>query len=106
MPSTSTDGRATRKTWGEVSCTCSMQANRPDERRGSIFAAVAKSGRFCARICSVPLFGRNQATPPTAEEQRAAEVDLERIRQGGILLGAEERLKRVAAASTPFFTSD
>jgi uncharacterized protein YbjQ (UPF0145 family) len=54
----------------------------------------------------VPLFGRNQATPPTAEEQRAAEVDLERIRQGGIPLGAEERLKRVAAASTPFFTSD
>ncbi|HYB28677.1 MAG TPA: heavy metal-binding domain-containing protein [Solirubrobacteraceae bacterium] len=37
---------------------------------------------------------------------RAAEVDLERIRQGGIPLGAEERLKRVATASTPFFTSD
>jgi uncharacterized protein YbjQ (UPF0145 family) len=36
----------------------------------------------------------------------AAEADLERIRQGGIPLGAEERLKRVAAASTPFFTSD
>ena len=54
----------------------------------------------------MPLFGKNQATPPTAEEQRAAEVDLERIRQGGIPLGAEQRLKRVAAASTPFFTSD
>lgn len=54
----------------------------------------------------MPLFGRNQATPPTEEEQRAAEVDLERIRQGGIPLGAEQRLKRVAAASTPFFTSD
>jgi uncharacterized protein YbjQ (UPF0145 family) len=33
-------------------------------------------------------------------------VDLERIRQGGIPLGAEERLKRIATASTPFFTSD
>ncbi|MDE3133153.1 MAG: heavy metal-binding domain-containing protein [Acidobacteriota bacterium] len=57
-------------------------------------------------IWAVPLFGRNQATPPTDEERRAAEVDLERIRQGGIPLGAEQRLKRVAAASTPFFTSD
>ena len=26
--------------------------------------------------------------------------------QGGIPLGAEQRLKRIAAASTPFFTSD
>ena len=51
-------------------------------------------------------FGRNRPKPPTDEERRAAEVDLERIRQGGIPLGAEERLKRVAAASTPFFTSD
>jgi uncharacterized protein YbjQ (UPF0145 family) len=51
-------------------------------------------------------FGRRTAPPPTEEEKRAAEVDLERIRQGGIPLGAEERLKRVAAASTPFFTSD
>jgi uncharacterized protein YbjQ (UPF0145 family) len=33
-------------------------------------------------------------------------VDLDRIRQGGIPLGAEERLKRIATASTPFFTSD
>lgn len=33
-------------------------------------------------------------------------MDLERIRQGGIPLGAEQRLKRVGAASTPFFTSD
>lgn len=43
---------------------------------------------------------------PTEEERRAAEVDLERIRQGGIPLGAEERLKRTAAATAPFFTSD
>ncbi len=51
-------------------------------------------------------FGRHRPPAPTDEERRAAEVDLERIRQGGIPLGAEERLKRVASASTPFFTSD
>ncbi len=51
-------------------------------------------------------FGRNRPTPPTDEELRAADIDLERIRQGGIPVGAEERLKRVASASTPFFTSD
>jgi uncharacterized protein YbjQ (UPF0145 family) len=51
-------------------------------------------------------FGRHRPPAPTEEERRAADVDLERIRQGGIPLGAEERLKRVATASTPFFTSD
>jgi len=51
-------------------------------------------------------FGRRKAPAPTEEERRSAEVDLERIRQGGIPLGAEERLKRIATASTPFFTSD
>lgn len=51
-------------------------------------------------------FGRHRPPAPTDEERRAAEVDLDRIRQGGIPLGAEERLKRVATASTPFFTSD
>ena len=51
-------------------------------------------------------FGRRRAPAPTDEERRAAEVDLERIRQGGIPLGAEERLKRISTASTPFFTSD
>jgi uncharacterized protein YbjQ (UPF0145 family) len=51
-------------------------------------------------------FGRHRPPAPTDEERRAAEVDLERIREGGIPLGAEARLKRVATASTPFFTSD
>jgi uncharacterized protein YbjQ (UPF0145 family) len=51
-------------------------------------------------------FGRRKPPAPTEDERRAAEVDLERIRQGGIPLGAEERLKRVATSSTPFFTSD
>lgn len=57
-------------------------------------------------IRAVPLFGRHQTERPSEEDQRAAEVDLERIRQGGIPLGAEQRLKRIATASTPFFTSD
>src|ERR1700761_637428 len=48
-------------------------------------------------------FGRER---PSEEEQQAAEVDLQRIREGGIPLGAEERLKRVGAAKLPFFTSD
>lgn len=51
-------------------------------------------------------FGRHRPPAPTDDERRSAEVDLERIRKGGIPLGAEERLKRVATASTPFFTSD
>jgi uncharacterized protein YbjQ (UPF0145 family) len=54
----------------------------------------------------VPPFGRNRPPTPTEEERRAAEVDLERIRQGGIPLGAEQRLKRVGSAKAPFFTSD
>jgi uncharacterized protein YbjQ (UPF0145 family) len=54
----------------------------------------------------MPLFGRNRPQPPSDEQRRAAEVDLERIRDGGIPLGAEQRLKRVASASAPFFTSD
>jgi uncharacterized protein YbjQ (UPF0145 family) len=43
---------------------------------------------------------------PTTEEQEAAAVDLERIRGGGIPLGAEQRLQRVGADKSPFFTSD
>ena len=54
----------------------------------------------------MPLFGSKRPAAPTDDEQRAAQVDLERIRQGGIPLGAEERLKRVATSSEPFFTSD
>jgi uncharacterized protein YbjQ (UPF0145 family) len=54
----------------------------------------------------MPLFGGKRPDKPTENEARAAEVDLERIRQGGSPLGAEERLTRLASASTPFFTSD
>jgi uncharacterized protein YbjQ (UPF0145 family) len=54
----------------------------------------------------MPLFRSNKPDAPTEGEARAAEVDLERIRQGGIPLGAEERLKRLSTASEPFFTSD
>ena len=51
------------------------------------------------------MFGR-RATPLSEDERQAAAVDLERIRGGGIPLGAEQRLKRVAASSAPAFTSD
>lgn len=51
------------------------------------------------------LFGK-QAVPLSDDERRAAAVDLERIQGGGIPLGAEQRLKRIATASSPFFTSD
>jgi uncharacterized protein YbjQ (UPF0145 family) len=51
------------------------------------------------------LFGKRVATL-SEEERQAAAVDLERIAGGGIPLGAEERLKRIAASSSPVFTSD
>ncbi len=51
-------------------------------------------------------FGRQRPPQPTDAERQAAVVDLERIEHGGIPLGAEQRLKRIATASTPFFTSD
>jgi uncharacterized protein YbjQ (UPF0145 family) len=49
---------------------------------------------------------RRRAAPLSEDERQAAAVDLERIRGGGIPLGAEQRLKRVAASSSPVFTSD
>jgi uncharacterized protein YbjQ (UPF0145 family) len=51
-------------------------------------------------------FGKPKPPAPTDEDKRAAENDVERIRQGGIPLGAEQRLKRLSTSSTPFFTSD
>jgi uncharacterized protein YbjQ (UPF0145 family) len=49
---------------------------------------------------------RKRAAPLSEDDREAAAVDLERIRGGGIPLGAEQRLKRVAASSSPVFTSD
>ncbi len=53
----------------------------------------------------LPLFGK-RPTPLSEEERQAAAVDLERIGRGGIPLGAEERLKRIAAGESTVFTSD
>ncbi len=50
-------------------------------------------------------FGK-RAVPLSEEERQSAAVDLERIARGGIPLGAEERLKAIAAASSPVFSSD
>jgi uncharacterized protein YbjQ (UPF0145 family) len=52
----------------------------------------------------MPFFGGRQR--PSQEEQDAAEVDLERIRGGGIPLGAEERLRLIGESDTPLFTTD
>ena len=53
----------------------------------------------------MPLFGK-RAIPQSEDERQAAAVDLERIQAGGIPLGAEERLKGIAAASSAVFSSD
>ncbi len=53
----------------------------------------------------LPLFGK-RAAPLSEDERQAAVVDLERIQQGGIPLGAEQRLKGIATASAPVFSSD
>jgi uncharacterized protein YbjQ (UPF0145 family) len=50
---------------------------------------------------ALPLFGK-RAAPLSEDERQAAAVDLERIGRGGIPLGAEQRLKGIAAASSPF----
>jgi uncharacterized protein YbjQ (UPF0145 family) len=54
---------------------------------------------------ALPLFGK-RAAPLSEDERQAAAVDLERIQRGGIPLGAEERLKAIAAAKAPVFSSD
>ncbi len=54
---------------------------------------------------ALPLFGK-RPVPLSDEERQAAAVDLERIQRGSIPLGAEQRLKGVAAASSPVFSSD
>lgn len=53
----------------------------------------------------MPLFG-NRPEPLSDTEREAAAVDLGRIRDGGIPLGAEQRLKAVATASAAVFSSD
>jgi uncharacterized protein YbjQ (UPF0145 family) len=54
---------------------------------------------------ALTLFGK-RAAPLSEDERQAAAVDLERIQRGGIPLGAEQRLKAIAAASSPVFSSD
>ena len=54
---------------------------------------------------TLPVF-RKRPTPPSESELEAAAIDLERIRRGGIPLGAEQRLKAIAGTSSPVFSSD
>ena len=60
---------------------------------------------MCQHRMALPLFGK-RPVPPSDEEREAAAVDLERIERGGIPLGAEQRLKAIAAADSPVFSSD
>jgi len=53
----------------------------------------------------LPLFGKRPAKLSDAEREAAA-VDLERIEQGGIPLGAEQRLTAISQEQQPFFSSD
>ena len=53
----------------------------------------------------LPLFGKRPAGPTDAERE-AADIDLVRIRDGGIPLGAEQRLRAIAAADEFVFSSD
>jgi uncharacterized protein YbjQ (UPF0145 family) len=53
----------------------------------------------------LPLFGR-RPEPLSESERQAAAIDLERIQRGGIPLGAEQRLKALAAADSAVFSSD
>ena len=52
------------------------------------------------------LFGKRAIPPPDEAEREAAAVDLDRIQRGGVPLGAERRLKAVAATTSPVFSSD
>jgi len=45
-------------------------------------------------------------TPPSDAERESAAADLERIAAGGIPLGAEQRLRALAVAQAPVFSSD
>ncbi len=64
-----------------------------------------ETGRMCQHREAVPRFGK-RAAPLGEEERQAAAVDLERIARGGIPLGAEQRLKRIAAGESAVFSSD
>src|SRR5246127_4829528 len=60
---------------------------------------------MCQHRVALALFGR-RSIPVSDEERQAVTVDLERIRGGAIPLGAEQRLKQIAAAGSPVFSSD
>jgi uncharacterized protein YbjQ (UPF0145 family) len=60
---------------------------------------------MCQHRMALPLFGK-RPVPLSDEERQAAAVDLERIQGGGIPLGAELRLKAIATADSPVFSSD
>ena len=75
-----------------------ISRNDPAPARGFSRPLVVRAVEMCQHRMALALFGR-RSVPLSDEERQAAEVDLERIREGGIPLGAEQRLKLIAAAS-------
>jgi uncharacterized protein YbjQ (UPF0145 family) len=57
------------------------------------------------RCVLLPLFGKRTVQLSDAEREAAA-VDLDRIRRGGIPLGAEQRLQAISTQEAPVFSSD
>jgi uncharacterized protein YbjQ (UPF0145 family) len=60
---------------------------------------------MCQHRGALALFGK-RAGSLDSDDGEAAAVDLERIARGGIPLGAEQRLKRIAAGESAVFSSD
>ena len=75
------------------------------DRSKSLPPLIVRMVAMCQHRMTMPLFGR-RSIPVGDEERQAAAVDLERIRDGGIPLGAEQRLKQIAVAGSPVFSSD
>ena len=83
------------------------RAGRENERKRDPMLAGGAQDTVCRRQpCpkigrALRLFGK-RAAPLSEDERQVAAVDLERVGRGGMPLGAGQRLKRLAAASSPF----
>ena len=85
-----------------------------DTATGELARAGAQPGNHASWLGGGPDVGTSivatiretTAYAPSEAEREAAAVDLDRIQRGGIPLGAEQRLKTVASAGSPVFSSD
>lgn len=79
-----------------------MHAVRP---RSAVRWALVPVVGICQHRRALALFGQPAGSSGEDDDQ-PGKVDRERIARGGIPLGAEERLKRVAAGGSSVFSSD